>query len=158
MMWTAALSNSIKVWAMLCRATQDRWVMVDSSDKTWSTGEGNGTKIHHHFGTEAPRRLGEETQRGSRSGGQCSRLGMGAVVPTRRWVEQALALAAVFSAALLSAPAACLLPCLVSRVSSPGCSAQCLLWARPVGPGDPCGGRESGGEGALRCGHSRGQG
>ena len=56
---------------------------------------------------------------------------MGAVVPTRRWVEQALALAAVFSAALLSAPAACLLPCLVSRVSSPGCSAQCLLWARP---------------------------
>ena len=26
---------------MLCRATQDRWVMVESSDKTWSTGEGN---------------------------------------------------------------------------------------------------------------------
>ena len=27
---------------MLCRATQDRRVMVESSDKTWSTGEGNG--------------------------------------------------------------------------------------------------------------------
>ena len=27
---------------MLCRATQDRWVMVESSHKTWSTGEGNG--------------------------------------------------------------------------------------------------------------------
>ena len=27
---------------MPCRATQDRWVMVESSDKTWSTGEGNG--------------------------------------------------------------------------------------------------------------------
>ena len=27
---------------MLCRATQDGWVMVESSDKTWSTGEGNG--------------------------------------------------------------------------------------------------------------------
>ena len=26
---------------MPCRATQDRWVMVESSDKTWSTGEGN---------------------------------------------------------------------------------------------------------------------
>ena len=47
MMWTAALSNSIKVWAMLCRATQDRWVMVDSSDKTWSTGEGNGKVLQY---------------------------------------------------------------------------------------------------------------
>ena len=27
---------------MLCRAIQDRWVMVESSDKMWSTGEGNG--------------------------------------------------------------------------------------------------------------------
>ena len=27
---------------MLYRATQDRWVMVESSDKMWSTGEGNG--------------------------------------------------------------------------------------------------------------------
>ena len=27
---------------MLCRATQDRQVIVESSDKTWSTGEGNG--------------------------------------------------------------------------------------------------------------------
>ena len=27
---------------MSCRATQDRWVMVESSDKTWSTGERNG--------------------------------------------------------------------------------------------------------------------
>ena len=26
---------------MLYRATQDRWVMVESSDKMWSTGEGN---------------------------------------------------------------------------------------------------------------------
>ena len=31
------LSNSMKLWAMLCRATQDRWVIVESSDKTWST-------------------------------------------------------------------------------------------------------------------------
>ena len=25
-----------------CRVTQDGWVMVKSSDKMWSTGEGNG--------------------------------------------------------------------------------------------------------------------
>ena len=27
---------------MPCRATQDRQVMLESSDKMWSTGEGNG--------------------------------------------------------------------------------------------------------------------
>ena len=30
---------------MLCGATQDGQVMVDSSDKTWSTGEGNGKPL-----------------------------------------------------------------------------------------------------------------
>ena len=32
---------------MLCRATQDGQVMVDSSDKMWSTGEGNGKPIQY---------------------------------------------------------------------------------------------------------------
>ena len=32
---------------MLCRATQDRQVMVKSSDKMWSTGEGNGKPLQH---------------------------------------------------------------------------------------------------------------
>ena len=31
--WTTALSNSMKPGAMPCRATQDRWVMVESSEK-----------------------------------------------------------------------------------------------------------------------------
>ena len=35
--WITALSNSMKLWA-----TQDRWVMVESSDKMWSIGERNG--------------------------------------------------------------------------------------------------------------------
>ena len=30
---------------MLCRATQDRLVIVKSSDKTWCTGEGNGNSL-----------------------------------------------------------------------------------------------------------------
>ena len=30
---------------MPCRATQDGWVMVESSDKTWSTGEGNSKPL-----------------------------------------------------------------------------------------------------------------
>ena len=46
--WTTALSNSVKLWAMPCRATQDRQVTVKSSDKTWSTGEGND-KLFQHF-------------------------------------------------------------------------------------------------------------
>ena len=29
------------------RATQDRQVMVESSDQTWSTGEGNGKSLHY---------------------------------------------------------------------------------------------------------------
>ena len=36
------MSDSMKLLAMSCRATQEGWVMVESSDKTWSTREGNG--------------------------------------------------------------------------------------------------------------------
>ena len=32
---------------MPCRATQDGWVMVKSSDKTCSTGEGNGKPFQY---------------------------------------------------------------------------------------------------------------
>ena len=32
---------------MLCRATQDGQVMVDSYDKMWSTGEGNGKQLQY---------------------------------------------------------------------------------------------------------------
>ena len=32
---------------MPCRATQARWVMVESSDKMWSTGEGNGKPLQY---------------------------------------------------------------------------------------------------------------
>ena len=32
---------------MPCRATQDQWVMVESSDKMWSTGEGNGKPLQY---------------------------------------------------------------------------------------------------------------
>ena len=45
--WTTVLSNSMKLWIMPCRATQDGWVTVESSDKTWSTGEGNGNPLQY---------------------------------------------------------------------------------------------------------------
>ena len=32
---------------MLCRATQDRWVMVENSDKIWFIGEGNGKQLQY---------------------------------------------------------------------------------------------------------------
>ena len=32
---------------MPCRATQDGWVMVESSDRMWSTGEGNGKPLQY---------------------------------------------------------------------------------------------------------------
>ena len=45
--WITALSNSMKLWAMLCRATQDGWVTVESSEKTWSTEEGNDKPLQY---------------------------------------------------------------------------------------------------------------
>ena len=41
------MSNSIKLSAILSRDTQDRHVMVESSDKTWSIGEGNGKPLQY---------------------------------------------------------------------------------------------------------------
>ena len=32
---------------MPCAATQDRWVMVECSDRMWSTGEGNGKPLQY---------------------------------------------------------------------------------------------------------------
>ena len=32
---------------MLCGATQDGWVMVEKSDRMWSTGEGNGKPLQY---------------------------------------------------------------------------------------------------------------
>ena len=32
---------------MPCGATQDRWVIVESSDKMWSTGERNGKPLQY---------------------------------------------------------------------------------------------------------------
>ena len=37
----------MKLWAMPFRATQDGQVMVKSSDKMWSTGEGNGKPLQY---------------------------------------------------------------------------------------------------------------
>ena len=34
---------------MPCKATQDRQVMVESPDKTWSTGEGNGKPLQYSY-------------------------------------------------------------------------------------------------------------
>ena len=45
--WTTALFDSMKLWAMPCRATQDGPVTVESSDKMWSTGEGNGKPLQY---------------------------------------------------------------------------------------------------------------
>ena len=44
------MSNSMKL-SMLCGATQERWVMVERSDRMWSTGKGNGKSLQY-FGLE----------------------------------------------------------------------------------------------------------
>ena len=37
----------MKLWAMPYKAIQDGWVMVESSDKMWSTWEGNGKPLQY---------------------------------------------------------------------------------------------------------------
>ena len=43
---TTALSNSMKP-SHACEATQDGWVMVERSDRMWSTGQGNGKSLQY---------------------------------------------------------------------------------------------------------------
>ena len=43
---TTALSNTMKL-SHACGATQDRRVMVERSDRMWSTGEGNGKPLQY---------------------------------------------------------------------------------------------------------------
>ena len=43
---TTALSNSMKL-SHARGATQDGWVMVERSDRIWSTGEGNGKPLQY---------------------------------------------------------------------------------------------------------------
>ena len=43
---TTALSNSMKL-SHACEATQDGQVMLERSDRMWSTGEGNGKPIRY---------------------------------------------------------------------------------------------------------------
>ena len=45
--WITAVSNSMKLWAMLSRATQEKWVMMERSDKTWSTEDGNRKPLQY---------------------------------------------------------------------------------------------------------------
>ena len=41
------MASSMKLRALPYRATQDGQVMVENSDKTWSTGEGNGKPLQY---------------------------------------------------------------------------------------------------------------
>ena len=41
------LHKSMNLWAMLCRATQDKQVILESSDKMWSTGGGKRKPLQY---------------------------------------------------------------------------------------------------------------
>ena len=43
---TTALSNSMKL-SHSCGATKEGWVIVERSDRVWSTGEGDGKPLQH---------------------------------------------------------------------------------------------------------------
>ena len=45
--WWRGLHNSMKLWAMPCRAIQDVWVIVKGSDKMWFTRGENGNALQY---------------------------------------------------------------------------------------------------------------
>ena len=45
--WITVLSNWMKLWATTSRNIPDGRVMVESSDKMWLTGEGNGKPLQY---------------------------------------------------------------------------------------------------------------
>ena len=47
--WQRGLHNSMKIWAMLCRASQDEQVTVENFDKTWATGGGNSKPLQYTY-------------------------------------------------------------------------------------------------------------
>ena len=59
---------------MPCRVTQDEQIMVERSDKMWSTGEGNGKPLQYSY-LENPmnsmKRKKEDTERGTPQFGRC---------------------------------------------------------------------------------------
>ena len=47
LLWQRGLHNSKKLWIMLCSATQDGQVIMESSEKTWYTGGGNDKPLQY---------------------------------------------------------------------------------------------------------------
>ena len=45
--WVTTLSNSTELWAMPCKATQEGWVMVETSGKMLFTGERKCKPLQH---------------------------------------------------------------------------------------------------------------
>ena len=48
LLWQRGLHNPMKIWAMLCRVTQDRHVIVKCFDQTWCTGGENGKPLQYY--------------------------------------------------------------------------------------------------------------
>ena len=49
LLWPRGLRNSMKLWARLCRAAQDRWVVMKSSGQMWSTRGGNNNSLQYSY-------------------------------------------------------------------------------------------------------------
>ena len=49
LLWQRGLHNSMSLWVMLFKVTNDGWIIVKSSDKMWSTGEENGNTFQYYW-------------------------------------------------------------------------------------------------------------
>ena len=80
--WTTALSNSMKLWALPCKATQDGWVMLESSDKMWSTWEREWKTTAVFLPDQLSRSVGTQYATGDQGGNKSRKNGDGAKVKT----------------------------------------------------------------------------
>ena len=48
---------------MPCGATQDGWIMVERSDRMWSTGEGNGKPLQYSYLENSMKRMKRQKDR-----------------------------------------------------------------------------------------------
>ena len=77
---------------MPCRATQDGWVMMETSDETKSTGDGNGKPLQYSFHENPMNRMKRQKDKTLKEefprsvGAQCA---TGEITPERmkRWSQ-----------------------------------------------------------------------
>ena len=92
---TTALSNSMKP-SHARGATQDGRVMVEKSDRMWSTGEGNGKPLQHSCLENPMNSMKRQNDRIPKEEGKCPRSVSAQYATGDQWRSNSLAIVLIF--------------------------------------------------------------